>query len=113
MVEATELGRDLARRGVAFIERCLRDDEQFHARIMAELDRAEAGDVQAVKVLVSAWKDLLSMTRINHGLDRDPEQHPKTLVQVQCVSVTDSLINVSDVEPEGWVELPDIGDLDS
>lgn len=116
MVEATELGRDLARRGAAFLERCLRDDEQFHARIMSELDRAENGDVQAVKTLVSAWRDLVSMSRISHGLDSDGEKRPRSLVEIQCVGEVN--VGPGGTLPDGMepavqpIDLPDLDALD-
>ncbi|MDA1277960.1 MAG: hypothetical protein O2960_28530 [Verrucomicrobia bacterium] len=100
MIEATALGQDLARRGAVFVERCLRDDERFHARIFDELKLAEAGDVQAVKSLISAWRDLISMSRLNFGLNSDSEVRPQqSLVQVQCVGTV--TVGPGGVLPDG------------
>lgn len=88
MAKATLLGQDLAQRSKSFIERCIADDEQFHSRIMAELERAEAGDVQAVRSLVAGWRDLVTMTRANYRLD-DPGA-PTPQINLTSIQISQS-----------------------
>lgn len=112
MIEATALGQDLARRGAVFVERCLRDDERFHARLMDELKMAEAGDVQAVRSLIAGWRDLISMSRLNFGLNSDSEARPQqSLVQVQCIGTVS--VGTGGALPDGMeadapLDLPDL-----
>lgn len=102
---AMDRGKQVGLTAASLVERIIRETEKWLNRIEA---RANAGslDVAELRSLVVAWREIIEVGRESFGLDSD-EQHPKTLVQVQCLGVTDI---VTDVQAQDEVELPEICD---
>src|SRR4029077_10349225 len=73
---------DLAARRAALLERTLAEGEALLDRIEQERTRIPAGDLDALRKLVTCWRPVTEMLRKSLGLDEPQEQKPNMIFQV-------------------------------
>ena len=76
---------DLVARRAAFLERTLAEGEALLNRIEQERARLPAGDLDALRKIVTCWRLVTEMLRKALGLDEPQEQKPNVIFQVALI----------------------------
>jgi len=96
-----ERANDLVARRAAFLERSFGEAEALLDRIQEERQHLRAGDLDALRKLVTCWRLVMEMLRKTLGLDEPQEQKPNAIFQVAFLGEEPPLARTIKAAPGG------------